>query len=194
MSYIFLGLGNKGEEYKNTRHNAGKIVLEYFAEEQKADWKMDKILLAQKAKVNIVGEPVILLSPELFMNVSGKVVSPLKLSAKKIEQLVVIHDDVDLPVGAFKLSFDRGSAGHKGVESIKRALKTERFLRVRVGVCPTTPSGKMKKPTGDAFIDFIVGNFKKDELEKIKKVSKEISSALELLVKEGREKAMNQFN
>lgn len=194
MSYIFLGLGNKGEEYKNTRHNAGKIVLEYFAEEQKADWKMDKILLAQKAKVNIVGEPVILLSPELFMNVSGKVVAPLKLSAKKIEQLVVIHDDVDLPVGTFKLSFDRGSAGHKGVESIKRAIKTERFLRVRVGVCPTTPSGKMKKPTGDAFIDFIVGNFKKDELEKIKKVSKEISSALELLVKEGREKAMNRFN
>ncbi len=194
MSYIFLGLGNKGEEYENTRHNAGRIILELFVKKMGAEWKMDKVLSAQKTKVEIGGKNTVLLLPELFMNVSGKSVAPLKLSEKKAAELVVLHDDVDLPVGSFKISFNRGSGGHKGVESVRRAIKTNAYIRIRIGICPTTPSGKMKKPSSEKFLDFIVGDFKKDEMEKIKKASKEIFEALETIVLEGREMAMNKYN
>lgn len=194
MSYIFLGLGNKGTEYEKTRHNAGRIVLQFVGDELDAQWKMDKVLSAQKAKVEISQKSAQLLLPETFMNVSGKSVAPLKLSEKKAAELVVLHDDVDLAIGTFKISFNRGSAGHKGVDSVKRALKTEKFIRIRIGICPTTPGGKHKKPDHKKFLDFIVGDFKKDELEKLKKVSKEISEAIEVLVSDGKEMAMNRFN
>jgi len=192
--FIFVGLGNKGEEYTNTRHNAGRIVLDIVANKLNLDWKMDKVLCARKAKAEIGGKNVTLISPELFMNVSGKSVAPLKLSEKKAGELIVLHDDVDLAVGTFKISFNRGSAGHKGVESVRRALKTEKFIRIRIGICPTTPTGKMKKPDHKKFLDFIVADFKKDELEKIKNVSKEIFEALKVIVEEGKEMGMNKFN
>lgn len=194
MSYIFLGLGNKGKEYEKTRHNAGCIALDYVADKLGADWKMDKVLSALKAKVDIGGKNVTLLSPEVFMNVSGKTVAPLRLSEKKAAELVVLHDDIDLGLGTFKISFNRGSGGHKGVESVKRALKTEKFIRIRIGICPTTPSGKDKKPDHKKFLDFIVSDFKKDEFDKLKKVAKEIYEAIEILVEKGKEGAMNRYN
>jgi PTH1 family peptidyl-tRNA hydrolase len=192
--YIFLGLGNKGEEYEKTRHNAGRIVLQSIAQKLEAEWKMDKVLTAQKAKVEISQKQTLFLMPETFMNVSGKSVAPLKLSEKKAGELVVLHDDVDLAIGTFKISFNRGSAGHKGVESVRRALKTEKFIRIRIGICPTTPGGKHKKPESKKFLDFIVGDLKKDELEKLKKVSKEIFDVIEVMVAEGLAMAMNKFN
>ncbi|HYC34142.1 MAG TPA: aminoacyl-tRNA hydrolase [Candidatus Paceibacterota bacterium] len=192
--YIFLGLGNKGEEYEKTRHNAGRIVLQEALKKTGSEWKMDKVLLSQKAKAEIGGKSVLFLLPETFMNVSGKTAGALKLSEKKASELVVLHDEVDMPLGSFKISFNRGSAGHKGVESVKRALKTEGFIRIRIGICPTTPGGKQKKPDHKKFLDFIVGDFKKEELEKLKKVSKEIFEAMEMIVTEGKEKAMNVFN
>ncbi len=194
MSYVFVGLGNKGEEYENTRHNAGRIALDAAAKKAGGEWKMDKVYTALKAKVEIGGKTALFLKPETFMNVSGKSIAPLKLSEKKAAELVVLHDDVDLALGTFKISFNRGSGGHKGVESIKRALKTEKFIRIRIGICPTTPGGKHKKPDSSKFLDFIVSDFKKDEMEKMKKVSKEITEAIEMIVAEGKEMAMNRYN
>ena len=196
MSYIIAGLGNPGEEYKNTRHNAGRIVIEQFRKKAGfSEWENDKKLRALVSEGKIGKSKVFLVEPETFMNKSGSSIGMLVKSKKTAESLVVIHDDLDLALGKWKISFNRGSGGHRGVESIIRAIKTEGFVRVRVGISPTTPSGKLKKPHGEKLIDdFIVNDFKDKEMEVIKKVSKKLSNALEMLVTEGREKAMSVFN
>jgi PTH1 family peptidyl-tRNA hydrolase len=129
------------------------------------------------------------------MNKSGLSLKPIIVSKKKAENLIVIYDDLDMPLGKIKISFGRGSGGHKGVESIARSIKTKEFIRIRVGIAPATPSGKIKKPKGEEkIIDFILGGFKKKETEMLKKVFKKVNEALEVIIKEGRQKAMNEFN
>lgn len=195
MDYI-VALGNSGEEYKNTRHNVGRIVLEAFAKKNGfSDWVSDKKLKALFSQGTIGKEKVGLIEPETFMNKSGLSLQPIITSKKKAEGLIVIHDDLDLPMGKFKISFNKSSGGHRGVESIIKAIKTEAFTRIRIGISPATPSGKLKKPKGEkAVVDFILGEFKKSEMETLKKISKKVSTALEMLIMEGREKAMGEFN
>ncbi|MBU6431363.1 aminoacyl-tRNA hydrolase [Patescibacteria group bacterium] len=192
MKYI-AALGNPGEEYENTRHNVGRIALEAFVKKNDfSDWVFDKKLKALSSDEGKIGkERVCLIEPETFMNKSGLSFQPIIKNKKKAEDLVVIHDDLDLPIGKFKISFNKSSGGHRGVESIIKAIKTEAFTRVRVGISPATPSGKLKKPKGEKEVaDFILGEFKKSEMETLKKVSKKVSAALEMLIMEGREKAM----
>ncbi|MCK6462389.1 MAG: aminoacyl-tRNA hydrolase [Candidatus Pacebacteria bacterium] len=193
--YYIVGLGNPGEEYEQTRHNAGRMTLLDFIKKEGIDEpEFDKKLKALVFEGKIGKEKIMIILPETFMNKSGESIRPLTPSAKKTENLVVLHDDIDLPLGKFKISFGKSSAGHKGVESVIKAVKTKDFVRIRIGVSVATPSGKIKKPSGDKFLDYIVGKFKPAELSIIKKVSKEISLALETIVKEGREKAMSEFN
>ncbi|MFA6094507.1 MAG: aminoacyl-tRNA hydrolase [Candidatus Paceibacterota bacterium] len=190
MSYIIVGLGNPGEEYENTRHNTGRIALASFIKEYDLVLEPNKQTKSLMAKGKVGKESVVVLLPETFMNKSGEAVKPLVTSAKKAETLVVVHDDLDLPIGTIKMVFNRGSGGHKGVESIMRAAKTEGFLRIKVGVSPTTPGGKLKKPTGEKVIDFIIGKFKTPELDIMKKkVGKKITEVLETLCADGRERA-----
>jgi PTH1 family peptidyl-tRNA hydrolase len=137
---------------------------------------------------------VTLILPETFMNKSGESVKPLIKSKKAAASLVIVSDDLDLPLGRFKIAFNRGSGGHKGVESIIRAVKTEEFIRVKVGISPATASGKLRKPDSKEILDFIIGKLKKPELEKIKKVSKKVSQALEMIITEGKDRAMREFN
>src|SRR3989344_5022394 len=114
---------------------------------------------------------------------------------KAAERLVVIHDDLDLPLGTMKLSFDRGSGGHKGLESVMRAFKTKKFARVRIGVSPSTATGKLKKPSGEKeILDFILEKFRSSEMDELKQVFKRMSEALETIVLEGPQMAMNRFN
>lgn len=196
MQYIIVGLGNPGEEYKDTRHNAGRMVLEVFRKKYDfPEWTLDKSLKALVSKGTFGKDKVLLVEPDNFMNVSGKSVAPLVKTAKDAERTIVVYDDLDLPLGSMKISFNRSSGGHKGLESIIKALKTPAFARLRVGICPTTPSGKPKKPKGEeAFLDFIVGPFKKPEMEIMKKTIKKGSDALALILTEGREKATGQVN
>ena len=195
MHYI-IGLGNPGEEYENTRHNTGRMILESFRKKMCfSEWESDKKSRAFVSAGKIGKEKAILVLPETFMNNSGKSAAPLIKSKKAAESLVVVHDDLDLPLGAMKISFNRGSGGHKGIESIKRAIKTEAFIRVRVGISPSAPSGKLKKPKGDKAVgDFILGKFRPKETEEIKKVSKKACEAIAMIIEEGREKAMGEFN
>ena len=94
-----------------------------------------------------------------------------------------------------KISFNRSSGGHNGLGSIIKALKSEEFLRIRVGISPATPKGAVKKPKGEkAVINFILGEFKKSELETIKKLSKKVSEAIETIFAEGKDKAMSLYN
>ncbi len=197
MSFIIVGLGNPGEEYELTRHNVGRIALEQFRKAHDfSEWeKIGKLnALVSEGKVPKAGK-IQLVEPETFMNKSGASVKPLITSIKKAAELVVVHDDLDLPLGRIKVSFNKSSGGHRGVESIIKAIKTEAFIRVRVGISPATPKGVVKKPKGEEAInDFIIGGFKPKELELIKKESKKISEALEMIVTEGLEKAMGEFN
>jgi peptidyl-tRNA hydrolase, PTH1 family len=195
MAYIFVGLGNPGEEYKETRHNTGRMLVEWLGKSLDAEWKLDKKLNATVSKIKIGKTPVTLVLPETFMNNSGKSVKPLITSIKSAEKLMVIYDDLDLPFGTNKISFNKSSGGHRGLESIIKAIKTEKFARVRAGISPTTPSGKIKKPKGeDAVTKVIMGKFKEDEMKELKKLSKKLNEALDVFVSEGLEKAMTGFN
>jgi peptidyl-tRNA hydrolase, PTH1 family len=197
MKWIITGLGNSGNEYKYTRHNAGRIVLEEFRLAHGLnEWEEKNAWKALATSGEAFGESVLLLEPETMMNGSGKSLIPLVKSKKQAGQLVVIYDDLDLPLGTWKFSFNRGSGGHKGVESIARLLKTKAFVRVRIGVSPTSFfGGKLKKPKGeDAVVKFILGKFSDGEMKELKKVGKNMTEGLNLLLSEGLEKAMSACN
>ena len=194
--YTIVGLGNPGQEYENTRHNVGRIVLEAVRKAHDfSDWKVDSKKKAQISTGLIKKTKVTLLMPETFMNKSGQSVVQFVKSAKQAGKLVVVYDDLDLPIGRMKISFNRSSGGHKGVESSIRTVKTEAFVRIRVGISPTTASGKIKKPQGDAVVgDFILAPFKPAEISEIKKVAKRASEAIETIITSGHERAMGEFN
>jgi PTH1 family peptidyl-tRNA hydrolase len=176
---LVVGLGNPGVEYEKTRHNAGRILVQIL-EQKISDQKTQKVKF---------------LTPDTFMNKSGSAVVKLVKSKKDLGSLIVIYDDVDLPLGKIKISFNRSSGGHNGLGSIIKALKSEEFVRIRIGISPATPSGKMKKPHGEKeVLKFLLGEFKKPELETIKKLSKKVGEMVECIFSEGKDKAMTLFN
>lgn len=196
MTWVIVGLGNPGEEYENTRHNTGRMALEYFAQSGNfSDWKDDSRAKARISRGAIGKVLAVLVAPDTFMNKSGSAVAKFVKSAKAAERMIVIYDDLDLPLGKIKISFDRGSGGHKGVESIQRAVKTKKFVRIRVGVSPESAAGKMRKPeSGEAVLRFILQRFKPGEREELKTVFKKVAEAIATTVTENREIAMNKFN
>jgi len=194
MRYI-VGLGNPREEYEMTRHNAGRMAVLAFVKKEGIDPpEFDKKLKALVAKGEVGGEKIQIILPETFMNKSGDSLNPLALSVKKAENLVVVHDDIDLPLGKVKISFGKNSGGHKGVESVIKAVKTINFTRVRIGISSTNAKGVVKKPSGDKFLDYIVGKFKPAEMAEMKKSAKKSVEALGVIVSDGTEKAMGEFN
>lgn len=196
MQYIIVGLGNPGEEYEDTRHNTGRMVVEQFRKKYDfPEWGLDKSIKARVSKGTFGKDKVLLIEPDNFMNVSGKSLVSLVKTAKDIERTIVVYDDLDIALGGMKISFNRSSGGHRGVESIIKAFKTKAFARLRIGICPTTPTGKLRKPKdADAVLDFIVGPFKAPELETIKKMAKKGSDALALILTEGRDIATGKVN
>jgi len=174
---LVVGLGNPGKEYENTRHNTGRMMVFMVAE------KIDS-----KLKIKFI-------TPDTFMNNSGRAVVPFIKSKKDLKDLVVIYDDVDLPLGKMKISYDRSSGGHNGLESIIKKLKSREFVRIRIGIAPATPSGKLRKPKGEeAMLKFLLGKYKEDELKELKKLSKKVLEALEVFFAEGKDKAMSIYN
>jgi PTH1 family peptidyl-tRNA hydrolase len=206
MSYIIVGLGNPGEEYKDTRHNTGRIVLDAVRKKYDgADWEFDKKLNALVSEVKIGKEKVKLVAPETFMNNSGKAVAPIVktkaakpksgIKGKTADELLVIYDDFQLPIGRMKISYNKSSGGHNGLDSIIRHLKTEAFPRLRVGTAPATAKGTAKIPHGDDKIEkFILGEFKDEEMKLLKKLINKTAEGLEAWIEEGRERATNIIN
>lgn len=172
--YIVVGLGNPGEEYSRTRHNAGRMAADFVAEK-------------------VSGVKVV--TPDTFMNHSGRAVAKVIKSKKAAEKLIVIYDDLDLPIGGMKISFNRSSGGHRGVESIIKTLGTEAFIRIRIGISPKTPTGKTKKPIGEKVVEkHILTEFKKPEMELLKKVFKTVVTVVETIKDDGLQTAMTEFN
>ena len=196
MNYVIVGLGNPGEEYENTRHNLGRIILEYFRKKYDCtEWQINKKSKGLISEGEIEKSKIILLEPETFMNKSGVSAKFFITSKKNAEKLVVIYDDLDLPMGTFKISFNKGTGGHKGLDSIAKNIKTKEFIRVRVGISQVTPAGKLRKLKGDQrILDYLMSDFGKKDLENLKKIKPKILKALETIIVGGRMKAMNEFN
>jgi len=159
---IIVGLGNPGKKYKNTRHNVGFQTIDEFAREN----NFPKFKLSKKFSALVSEkENIVLVKPQTFMNESGKTVKALLKNTTRTV-LVVIHDDIDLPLGKIRVSKNRGSAGHKGVESIIKEIKTKDFTRFRIGV-----SSKTEKPKNVE--KYVLQKFNKEEEKIIKQVIKE---------------------
>lgn len=186
---LIIGLGNPGEKYANTRHNIGFSVIDAFAQKNNfGDFKLNKKSEALLAENNFEGKKIILAKPQTFMNNSGNTVREIiKNSKLETKDLIVVHDDIDLPLGKIKIVEGRGSAGHKGVESIIKSLGEESFARIRLGIAPT--SGKPENPES-----FVIGKFTKEEAAIKNRGLEKAVLALNAILQEGLEKAMNGFN
>ena len=193
---IIVGLGNPGSEYSKSRHNTGRIILETIADKFDFSlWKNESKYKLERSKGDINGRKFDFILPNTFMNNSGNTVAVFIKDKKKLRDLVVIYDDIDLPFGSYKISFNKSSGGHKGLESIIKKVKSKEFVRIRVGISSKTSKGRAKKPKGEeAVLKHLLGNFKEDELKELKKISKEIALVLELISKEGKDKAMSVYN
>lgn len=196
MKYIIFGLGNPGEEYEGSRHNVGKMSVENLRKVfEFPEWKENVKNKTSVSSDKVGKHELVMLKPEVFMNNNGKLLSSYIKSKKDAERLVVIYDELDLPLGKMKMSFGRSSGGHRGLESVIKTIKTKDFLRIRVGISPATAKGLAKKPAGeDAVIKFILGKFKPVELDILKNENKKIAEGIKTFLECGREKAMSEFN
>lgn len=178
---IIIGLGNPGEQYKNTRHNVGFMAIDKFAKENGFDtFKLEKKFDAEISK----NGKILLAKPQTFMNNSGRSAKKLK-AVNKTATFMILHDDADLPIGKIKIVKERGSAGHKGVESVIKAIGNKGLLRVRIGVGGKKAADAMK---------IVLKSFTPAEQTLIKKTITKVVEALDLFVEENIEKAMNEYN
>ena len=195
-THTIVGLGNPGDEYVGTRHNTGRMFVERVHDSHHfSDWKTEKKPPMRWARGEIATKKSVLVAPDTFMNNSGRAVAHFIKNKKEAGNTVIVYDDLDLPLGTIKISHDRSSGGHNGVESVIRALKTKAFVRIRIGVSPKTPKGIAKKPSGEErVLKFLLGKFKPEEMTALKKVYARATEALECIVTEGYQHAMTNFN
>jgi len=182
---IIIGLGNPGKKFEQTRHNVGFMAVDAFAKKNNfPEFKLEKkpnALISEK-------DEVLLVKPQTFMNESGRA-ARLLIKNSKTEKfknyIAVIHDDVDLPVGKMKIVHERGSAGHKGVESIIKSIGNAGLVRFRIGI------GSEAKTEA---LNIVLKKFSAQEQNEINEVIKKTTDALSVFIEEGLDKAMNKFN
>lgn len=196
MALVIAGLGNPGKEYEKTRHNAGRNAVELLAKQEGFDsFSFNKKANALVAEGKLGKEKAVLILPETMMNLSGKAVAAFVKSPKAGKSLLVVHDDLDLPVGTIKMVFGRGSGGHKGVESIMRAIKTQEFARIRIGISAPGKRNQAKKVQGEEkVIKLVIGKWKPAEEATVKKVMKKAAEAARLFASEGIDSATQFAN
>jgi PTH1 family peptidyl-tRNA hydrolase len=181
MKTIIIGLGNPGKKFEKTRHNVGFMALDEFAKKNNfPDFEF------QKKSNSLISElkNIILAKPQTFMNESGKAAKKI-LGNINAENLIVIHDDIDLPAGKIKIVKERGSAGHKGVESIIKNIGNENLIRIRIGI-GLEKDAEAKK--------IVLKNFSGKEKKQVNEAIKNSSDAVKIIASEGLEKAMNKYN
>lgn len=183
---IIIGLGNPTREYEGTRHNVGFSAIYNISDTYgiKVDTKKHKALIG---KGIIEGEKVILAMPMTFMNLSGESVREIvdfyKVSA---EDIIVIYDDISLDVGKLRIRTKGSAGGHNGIKNIISHLGTDVFTRIKIGVG--------EKPQGMDLADYVLGRFKKDELDAIREGVEKATRATAVIIREGEQAAMNTFN
>ncbi len=185
--HIIAGLGNPGKDYAHTRHNAGYEAVDHLAEKYGIRIETDKFRALTGSGV-IEGQKVLLLKPLTFMNASGESIRAAcdfyKLNPEK--DLVVLYDDVDLPLGQLRVRPKGSAGGHNGIKSIISCLHTEIFDRVRIGIG--------EKPEGWDLADYVLGKFPKEDRQKMDEAFKRAGEAAARLLNEDVSAVMNEFN
>jgi len=184
--WLIAGLGNPGPEYGGNRHNAGFMVADLLAERIGARFKRDRSRAAV-ASGQLAGFPVTLAKPMTFMNLSGRPVAALRTFYKvPAERIVVVHDELDLPLGVLRLKQGGGDNGHNGLRSVTAALGTRDYFRVRVGI--GRPPGRMDPA------DFVLHDFSAAERKLVPEVLERAGDATEVLMRRGLAAAQNEFH
>lgn len=185
---LVVGLGNPGKDYERTRHNVGVEVIEELARRKGGKFSMSSKERALVSEVRFGEKRIVLAFPQTFMNLSGESVAPLvrRHGVIEVTRVMVVHDELDLDVGRMKLKAGGGLAGHNGLRSIKQHLQSGDFLRLRLGVGKPPHSGAGK--------NYVLRVPPKSERTELDIMIQEAADAIELLVAEGLQPAMNRYN
>ncbi|MFA8450549.1 MAG: aminoacyl-tRNA hydrolase [Bacteroidales bacterium] len=185
MKYLIVGLGNIGSEYKNTRHNIGFDVVDAIAKKENAKFEICRH--ASIAEIKVKGRTIILAKPTTYMNLSGKAVKYWMQEEKiPLENVLIITDDIDLPVAKIRIKAKGGPGSHNGLTNIVEALKTQNFSRLRFGIGKNYSRGRQ--------VDYVLGNWsKEEEIDVLLSIDKAID-AVKSFVTIGIERTMNFFN
>lgn len=201
---LIVGLGNPGEKYENTRHNLGFLVVDHLLKElntSDVDWQNSAKLKSEISPYTFIAkdkkeEKLLLAKPQTFMNNSGEAVR-LLLDFYKVEpqDLWVVYDELDLPLGSTKIRFGGAAAGHHGVESIMEAIGTDKFWRFRLGIGASHDKAHAvgRQEVHDAK-DYVLDQFHSQEAGKSRELIKRGTEALHTAIKKGIETAMNRYN
>ncbi len=184
---LIVGLGNPGIEYQFTPHNLGFLTIDRIANDHGINIR-NRQCRALTARATISGEPVVLAKPETYMNLSGLSVREL-VEEHQVDverDLILIYDELDLPLGTIRIRQRGGSAGHNGMESILGALNTDEFLRIRLGIAP-------ERKVEDS-VQYVLTPFRKAQEKVVVEMLDAAAQAVEMILKEGPAAAMNRFN
>lgn len=185
MKYMIVGLGNVGMEYEGTRHNSGFMVVDALAKDADVKWTLGR--LAMTAEMKLKGKQVLLVKPTTFMNLSGKAVRYWMNETKTpLENVLVVVDDIALPVGELRMKKQGGAGGHNGLTDIEQLLGTNAYCRLRVGIGDRFSKGRQ--------IDYVLGRFTADELATLEPKLTEAVEMIKTFVTQGADRAMNMFN
>lgn len=200
---LIVGLGNPGPKYESTKHNVGFMVIDHFLKDSQSvkvsNWTKDEklkseIFIFEYAPKNGKTEKVILARPLTYMNNSGMAVGLISRFYKiSSADVWIVHDEIDLPLGMMKIRFGGASAGHHGIESIMRAIETDKFWRFRMGIGMSHSHDEMAKHkiTGK---EYVLRGFRRGEAAKARQMIKRGAKALATALEKGLQSSQNQFN
>lgn len=193
MNWTIVGLGNPGTKYALTRHNVGFIVVDLLQSKFECSaWKKKLFSNATVSTGEYDGNILTFIKPETFMNLSGRAVQKYIKTKEDISRLIVIHDDVHLTMGTFKISISRGDGGHNGITSLHQVLKSKDFIRIRIGIAPNELS-----PLADQKIkldEYVLGKLSISERDSLDKISNEIAISIQDIISMGLDFSMNKHN
>ncbi|MBI5765927.1 aminoacyl-tRNA hydrolase [Candidatus Falkowbacteria bacterium] len=186
---LIIGLGNPGEQYKNTWHNMGFLTVDELKDRfEFENFKEHKKLKSEISIGKIGREKIILVKPQTFMNKSGLAAALLKNYFKiKIADIIIVHDDVDLPLGKIRLAKNSSAGGHNGIKSIIQSLGTKNFIQLKIGIYQD--KAKLVSTT-----KFVLDKISQKEKPKINGIIKKVAVGLATVIEDSLEKAMNEFN
>jgi PTH1 family peptidyl-tRNA hydrolase len=190
---LVVGLGNPGIEYQFTPHNAGFLAIDRIAEQHRVA-VANRRCRALTANVRIASKDVILAKPETFMNLSGVAVQALvkEFEVDPLQELIVLYDEIVFPLGTLRIRERGSSGGHNGVKSISGALRSEDWLRIRIGVAPELPAAAESARRQRK--DYVLTPFRKAELALLDSGLERAAKAVEMILASGVSAAMNEFN
>ncbi|MBQ6046747.1 MAG: aminoacyl-tRNA hydrolase [Bacteroidales bacterium] len=185
MKYIVAGLGNVGEEYEGTRHNTGFMVVDRLAKSAEARWELSRH--AYRTEIKLKGRTIILLKPTTYMNLSGKAIKYWLMQERvELSRLLVVVDDIALPLGELRMKKQGSGGGHNGLKNIEEILGSNAYCRLRVGVGNDFARGRQ--------IDYVLGQYSEGELAELSQHLDEAAEMVKTFVLEGADRAMNKFN